>query len=103
MPKLQLKLSPTFKAHVDIPVPGARPAKVEFTFKARDREELADWLAKLDGKKTDEAVLEIASGWDLEDAFDQANVEVLLRTYIGAWQAIYQKYLDELMGARAKN
>lgn len=103
MPKLQLKTNPTFKARVSIPIPGAKPEPVEFTFRWRDRDELSAWLESLDGKATDAALLEIASGWDLEDAFDSANAATLLRLYIGAWDAIYRKYLDELIGARAKN
>jgi hypothetical protein len=103
MTKLQLTLAPTFKAKVDIPVPGARPVKVEFTFKARTREELAKWLEELDGKETEVAFLEIVTGWDLEDAFEPANVRLLLSSYIGAWQATYEKYMGELAPARAKN
>lgn len=103
MAKLTLKLAPTFKAKVGIPVPGAKSEPVEFIFKTRNRDELAAWLEGLGGKKTDEALMEIASGWDLEDAFDADNVALLLSTYIGAWQVIYEKYLDELTKAREKN
>lgn len=103
MAKLTLKLAPTFRAKVGIPVPGSKSEPVEFTFKTRNREELAGWLEALDGKKTDDALLEIASGWDLDDAFDAANVALFLSTYIGAWSAIYTAYLHELTKAREKN
>jgi hypothetical protein len=103
MAKLTLKLAPTFKVKVGIPVPGAKAEPVEFTFKTRNREELAAWLDSLDGKKTDEALLEICSGWDLDDAFDADNVALFLSTYIAAWPAVYRVYLDELTKAREKN
>ncbi|MBA3588303.1 phage tail assembly chaperone [Methylibium sp.] len=103
MPKLQLKPSPTFKVKVGIPVPGAKPEPVEFIFKNRNRDDLAAWLEGLDGKNTEDAVLEIASGWDLEDAFDAENVKLLLSNYIGAWQAVYDTYMRELVQAKVKN
>lgn len=103
MAKLALQPNPTFKAKVSIPIPGAKAEPVEFTFRNRNREDLTAWLETLEGKSTEEAVLEIASGWDLEDAFDAANVKLLLCNYIGAWTAIYDKYLGELVKAREKN
>lgn len=103
MAKLALTPNPTFKAKVLIPVPGDRPAPVEFTFRHRNREDLASWLEKLEGKPFHEAVTEMASAWDLEDPFDGENVKRLLSAYIGAFSAIYEKYLGELAPAREKN
>jgi hypothetical protein len=103
MGKLTLQPNPTFTATVKIPVPGSRPSPVEFTFRNRNREDLAAWLESLDGRPTEAAVLEMATGWDLDDGFDAANVALLMRNYIGAWQAIYDTYLGELVKAREKN
>lgn len=103
MAKLSLLQSPTFRARVDIPVPGSKPVGVEFTFRNRTREQLAQWLEGLDGKATEVALMEVASGWDLEDSFDEANAKLLLSNYIGAWGAIYERYLGELVKAREKN
>lgn len=103
MAKLSLQQNPTFRARVDIPVPGSKPVPVEFTFRNRTREQLAQWLEGLDGKDTHVAVMEIASGWDLEDSFDESNVALLLSNYIGAWGAVYDKYMGELVKAREKN
>ncbi|NWD74838.1 hypothetical protein HX890_12060 [Pseudomonas gingeri] len=41
MAKIKIAQNPTFKASVLIPVVGCEPEKIEFTFKYRDREELA--------------------------------------------------------------
>ena len=50
MPKFTLNPAPTFKAKVDIPVPGGKVEKVEFTFRHRTREEFQRWLEDIDGK-----------------------------------------------------
>lgn len=103
MAKLTLKAAPTFKAHVDIPVPGRRAEKVEFTFRHRTREDLAAWLDALEDKSPADVVLEAASGWELEEPFDKDHVEELLSNYLGSFRSLLDTYLQELAGARAKN
>jgi hypothetical protein len=103
MAKFALKPSPTFKAKVEVPVPGAKAAQVEFTFRHRTREELASWLEAIEGKTGKEVVLEAACGWELEEPFDAENVAALLDNYIGAFQAVLDTYLKQLAGAREKN
>lgn len=102
--KLTLQPSPTFKAMVDIHVPGGEAVKVEFTFKAKRKSELHKYIIGMDANSNDtEMVMDIASGWGLEDAFTKENVEQLCESYIGAARAIWEKYLDEISGARLGN
>lgn len=105
MPKLKLNAEPTFKAKVLIPIPGGAPVPVEFTFKHRNREDFSAWLKSLedDDKAKPQAVLDIALGWDLDDQFNEATVTQLLSNYIGAFQPILDKYMDELIQAKQKN
>lgn len=103
MAKLKLNPEPTFKAKVAIPVPGAQAADVEFVFKHRTREQFADWLKSLEDKEKVPAVMEIAMGWDLDDPFNAETVGQLLSQYIGAFQPILEKYMDELVQAKQKN
>lgn len=118
--KLSLELAPTFPASVMIPVPGGDAGEVIFTFKSRTRDEFKEFLAILNPPKKDDGepestdaaekgprdadlIMDIASGWDLADAFDAKSVEKLTQRYMGAAQAIFNVYMAELTGARAKN
>lgn len=102
-PKLSLTQSPTFKAKVSIPVPGDKAAEVEFTFKARTRAEFKEFIEGLTDREDADVVMDIASGWDLEDAYTKENVEKLTQNYLGAARAVIEKYLSELTSARLGN
>lgn len=103
MAKLKLTASPTFKATVLIPVPGAKPSPVEFVFKGRSKDGFKDFMESVEGKDDVALVLEMASGWDLEDAFGEETVAQLLQSYIGAARAILDTYMREQTGARLGN
>ena len=104
MAKLTLKAKPTFKARVAIPAPGEDEFEpLEFTFKHRTRDEI-DEFCKSAGELRDAAlIMAIASGWELADEFNEKNLNDFSQDYIMAPNAIFQKYLDELVKARAKN
>lgn len=103
MAKIKLTASPTFKSPVMIPVPGGRPASVEFTFKGRTKDEFRDFVDGIEGRDDVSLILDIASGWDLDDPFGKETVEQLLQNYMGSARAILDKYMGELMGARLGN
>lgn len=102
-PKFTLALKPTFTAKVDIPIPGQVAAPVEFTFKARTKDEFKELVDGIAGRDDVEIIMDIASGWELEDAFDAKNVALLLQNYMGAASAIIGKYFSELTQARLGN
>lgn len=104
-PKFNLSAVPTFKAVVDIPVPGGKAEKVEFIFKHRTRDDFKKFIDKLEGREDVDVILDIASGWDLEDAFDADSLEELTQNYIGSARAIIEVYITELAnsGQRTKN
>lgn len=101
--KFSLVPAPTFKATVAIQVPGGKPVDVEFTFKHRDRENFKEFVDGLEGRPDVDILMDIASGWELEDAFDEKNLEKLTSNYLGAGRAVLQAYINELTAARAKN
>lgn len=105
MAKLSLTANPTFKAKVGIPVPGAKPVEVEFTFKHKNRDQIKAWSAAAeDSDRTNgDGILDIALGWELDDEFTVENANRLCNEYMGAAAAIFSTYLDELRGSRAKN
>lgn len=105
--KFSLTASPTFVATAAIPVPGKGTTDVQFTFKHRDRNsfrELMDSLAEKNDERTDtDLILDIASGWELEEPFDAEHVTQMLDRYIGSGAAILDAYMREQTGARRKN
>lgn len=104
--KLTLTPAPTFKAIVKIPVPGSRLVDVEFTFKGRTRTEYEQlWEDVLAKRWPDDAdvVLEIASGWDLDEPFDREHIQKMDENYLGSTKAIWDVYKAEISGARLGN
>lgn len=101
--KFSLVPSPTFKAGVSIQVPGGKAVQVEFTFKHRSRDDFKEFMENIEGRKDVDILLDIASGWELEDAFEAKSLQQLVDNYMGAGQAVLQTYMAELTAARAKN
>jgi hypothetical protein len=101
--KLILTANPTFKVKVAIPVAGGSPVDVEFTFKHRTRDAFKDFLEKLRDRDDVEVIADIASGWDLDDAFDADSVEQLTQNYLGSARAIIETYINELTNAKLGN
>lgn len=101
--KFSLTASPTFKAKVAIPIPGDKAETIEFVFKGRTREQFKDFIESLKDREDADVVMDIASGWDLDDAWTLDNVEKLTQNYLGAAKAVIEKYLSELTNARLGN
>lgn len=108
MAKLKLNPDPTFTAKVAVPVPGGE-AEVKMTFKYRSRAEREEWqkqneAAAEEGTASDVAlIMSIATGWDLDDEFNEENVARLCDAYPRAAGAIAIKYARELVGVREGN
>jgi len=103
MAKLKLQPAPTFKGKVTIHVPGQKPGDVEFIFKYRDRDEQREFFDSIGGMDDTDFIMAMASGWDLEDAFTRENVELLVKNFNLAAKAVWEKYAEELTGARLGN
>lgn len=102
-PKFNLSIAPTFKAKVAIAVPGGKTDEIQFTFKHRSKDDLKEFLDSLADKEDITLITDVASGWELDDAFDEDSLEKLTQNYPGSALAIFQTYMAELSGARAKN
>ena len=101
---LPLTPEPTFRAKVDIPVPGKKPHKLELIFKWRDLDEFRVWFDGIGNYESDtDAIMDIASGWDHKLPFERENVEKIVKGYIGSAGAVIQKYMQENTGARQGN
>lgn len=98
MAKLTLVASPAFSVTVHIPVPGADPAEVQITYKHRTREQLKQLVDEAKDMKDPDLIEAIASGWDLAEPFNRANIDTLLQNYHAAARAAWHTYLDEITG-----
>ena len=101
--KLVLTANPTFKAKVMIPVAGGLPTPVEFTFKHRSKDAFSEWVKSLTDKDDADLIMEVASGWELDDAFERENIELLCQNYLGASRAVIEKYIGEQTAAKLGN
>ena len=102
--KLKLAPDPTFKATVEIPVPGGS-AELVCEFKYRSKPDIAAWHEELVKSDAGDPALLMTClvGWDLEDEFNAENVEKLCAAYPRAAHSIAVKYARELGGVREGN
>ncbi|SEM50223.1 Phage tail assembly chaperone [Pseudomonas sp. ok272] len=126
MAKIKIAQNPTFKAGVLIPIVGNAPEKVEFTFKYRDRAELAalfdDWSEKRDkaraalGDKptwskivaTDteqqaQQIKDLVVGWGFDDEFNEDNIVAFVKSCQGAAEAVVKAHESAYSQARLGN
>jgi hypothetical protein len=101
--KFVLTASPTFKAKVAIPIPGGSPEIVEFTFRRRTKEAYLEWAKDMAEKDDVDLILEVASGWELEDPFDADSLEKLTQNYIGSGRAVLETYINQQTNAKLGN
>ena len=103
MAKFSLDPNPTFKAKVQIPIPGGDDVPVEFTFKHRTRDDVKAFIDTIDGRSDVDLILDIAEGWELADAFNRDSVEKLTQNYHGSASSVFETYIEELGKARKGN
>lgn len=125
--KFSILTNPTFTVPVDIPCPGADAISVDFTFKAKDRVEVADFrdrasafftdaLAKSEEEKWDNAkwqnsiadyeisqLNEIVEDWDFDEPFDHKHLTAFVRSHKERASAVISKYLGSIEKAREGN
>ena len=101
--KLVLKPAPTFRAVVAIHQPEGEPAEVEMVFKHRNKDELKELVDQLSGKDDVALVKEMATGWDLADDFNDANIKRLVTDHHAAAVSIFNTYIEKLKGLRLGN
>lgn len=119
--------NPTFQATVSIPRVGGDALEVPFTFKVKNRKELAKmfdtWtkqqVAMLKQGKEEEwdierwadeeialqvqQVKDVVVGWKFDDEFNDENIEALVTTAISVTEAITNCYNEAYTKARSGN
>lgn len=100
--KLTLGPLPDFILPVKFVMPNGEEYTIRFKVKHRSSEEIQEIYAR--EKVTDaQFITELATGWDLEEEFNEENIETLIRYYPGVALALTQNYIKALAGQRAKN
>lgn len=126
MAKLKIAENPTFTADVEIPRVGGASIKAPFTFKYRNRLELAAlfdrWQADTDARlkaigegttisdvttaEVDQQVaqlMEVLDGWGFDDPFNEENVRALVLSIRDAANAVLNAYAAAYQEARRGN
>lgn len=100
--KLTLGALPDFNLPVKFIMPNGDEARIVFRVKHRPANEVQDLYDREDVKDAD-FITELASGWDLEEDFNEENVLTLIRYYPAAALSLAATYLQALAGQRVKN
>ncbi|PRC93088.1 phage tail assembly chaperone [Solimicrobium silvestre] len=103
MAKLTLQPKPEFKGTVEIPSAGDGLVTIEVTFIHRTKTQLDEFIKTRTGVDDHVSFMDMVSGWDLKDKFNEDNVKLLLENYISAAQVTFQRYVALLVDGKAKN
>lgn len=124
--KFKIKQDPTFSADVSIPRVGGEPIKVPFTFRYRDRNELAAMLerwsemeeklapeegAKMSVSDATDASIDIAvaklqdvvAGWEFEEELNEQSLRDLATTCVAVPAEVLKAYFDAFNQSRLGN
>ena len=126
MAKIRIAQNATFAAPVLIPIVGSAPEKVEFTFKYRDRAELAalfdEWNEKrktaqaalgdkpswseivaVDTEQQTQQIKDLVVGWGFDDEYSEDNIVAFVKSCQGAAEAVVKAYEGAYSQARLGN
>lgn len=99
-----IKPAPTFKAPVNIHVPGAaEPGVINLEFKHIKPKDLEARMESLQGKTDVEVIQELAVGWDVDGEFDADNIGELVDNYANVGVAVINGLAAALIPASRGN
>lgn len=103
--KFKISLSerlPDFKLPVKVTMPNGEEGKVVFTVKHLKSSEIQDLYGK-ENVKDHEFIMNLATGWDLDEPLTEDNARELVSLYPSFAIALTQTYIQALAGQRVKN
>lgn len=126
MAKFKIAQAATFLGTVMIPVVGQEPVKVDFTFKYRNRVELAalfdEWnqrrkegqerfgekptvseIVAIDTENQMQQIKDLVVGWEFDDKFDDESIKALVTSCHGTTEAVVDAYQAAFTKARTGN
>lgn len=102
----KLQANPTFKATVNIPIPGEKAEAVTFTFRHKTRAQFDVLIAGLaeGGEHIDSVVKDIVIEWVYPGVdYSAEALEQCLDMFPGSAMAIFKAFSENLLEARRKN
>lgn len=102
----KIKLSerlPDFPLNVTFTLPNGESADIRFTVKSLKASEVQDLYAKSDEMTGAQFIASLATGWNLEDEFNEENQNILVDRYPAVAIALVTSYMEALAGHRVKN
>ncbi|QEG05024.1 tail length tape measure protein [Shigella phage JK16] len=105
MAKMKLTLGPLpdFKLPVSFVLPNGDEQVIIFTVRHKKASEIHERYTAEKPMSDVEMITFLASGWDLEDEFNEENVAKLLDYYPSASLSLTGHYMKALAGQRVKN
>lgn len=126
MAKFKIAQAATFLGSVMIPLVGQEPVKVDFTFKYRNRVELAalfdEWnqrrkeglerfgekptvseIVAVDTENQMQQIKDLVVGWEFDDKFDDESIKALVTSCQGTTEAVVNAYQAAFSKARTGN
>lgn len=126
MAKIRIAQNATFNAPVLIPIVGSAPEKVEFTFKYRDRAELAalfdEWneardkaraalgdkpswseIVAVDTEQQTQQIKDLVVGWGFDDEYNDDSIVAFVKSCQGAAESVVKAYEGAYSQARLGN
>lgn len=100
--KLSLAALPDFKLPVKFKLANDQDVEVIFTVKHKKTSELQELLSKENLSKK-ELIMAIASDWDLEEEYNEDNVNEFSDLFPASTVALTTAYMQALTGQRVKN
>lgn len=94
---------PDFKLPVTFNMPNGEEAKIVFTVRHLSSAEVQEMYSNEEGMKDNEFITRIASGWNIEEEFNEENAAKLVQYYPASAYALTSAYMKALAGQRAKN
>lgn len=102
----KVKLSerlPDFPLDVKFRLPNGTEAEIKFTVKSLKASEVQELYTKAGEGTGAEFISALATGWNLEDEFNEANQNELVDSYPAVVLALVSAYMEALAGYRTKN
>lgn len=102
----KLEPNPTFKYPVNIPIPGEKADKVQFTFRHKTSTQIEDYQKGINSgeKSLKDIAREIVVEWNYPGVdYSEATLETCMEMFPGSPLAIWMAFREALFVAKEKN
>lgn len=101
--KITLGKLPDFKLPVEFILPNGDVGEITFTVRHVSVDEFQKMYSSDEVIRDHELIMNLASGWNLSEEFNEENAKELVSHYPAAALALASQYMRALAGQRVKN